>query len=235
MRRAVLFIIVAAVAVFAGVVSSLAQSDSTPDLLIRLPEYEKVAPKAAFATDVPGLKAVLGDRSELAAIELADGSQAVTAPYQAGKLILIDYSSPQAADDASSKLQQAFQGKAGVLYKRIGNSAAIVLDAKDAAAANALIDEIPAGKDIQWVGEQPKAKAKKPGVTVPQMAGVLFSSVVWLIAGGLVALAGGAFVGYLYYRRMMRHRAEIETFSDAGGITRLNLDGLTPNERLLNE
>ncbi|HTH51318.1 MAG TPA: hypothetical protein VL501_05265, partial [Pyrinomonadaceae bacterium] len=121
--------------------------------------------------------------------------------------------------------------------RRIGNYAALVFDVKDASAANALLDQIRYEKEIQWIGDPPP-KTRKWGVTIPQMASVLLSSFFLLGAGIVLAIGGGALVGYLFYRRSLRYRAKMATFSDAGGITRLNLDGLTPDvlpERLLHD
>ena len=70
------------------------------------------------------------------------------------------------------------------------------------------------------------------------MASVLFSSVLWLVGCGLVALAGGGLAGWLYWRRVKQRRAAMSSFTDAGGMTRLNLDGFTPEilpDKLLGE
>ncbi|MBV9241901.1 MAG: hypothetical protein JO314_07830 [Acidobacteria bacterium] len=210
------------------------ESNGIPVLMEHLPNYDSVANRAAFAKNLPTLKAALGDRPELGLIDFSAGTEAATAPYPAGKLLIIEYSSPQASADADEKFQQVVAGHSSLAYRRIGNYNVFVFDVTDPAAANALLDQVKYEKDVQWLGDAPKPPRR--GVSVPQMANVLFSSILWLIGGGLLALTGGAFVGYLYYRRMVKRRAEMATFSDAGGMTRLNLDGFTPevsHDRLL--
>jgi hypothetical protein len=60
--------------------------------------------------------------------------------------------------------------------------------------------------------------------------------VVMIGVGG--ALVGGLIVGYFYFRLTDRRRTQLSTYTDAGGMTRLNLDGFTPEMsagKLLNE
>ena len=206
----------------------------TPVLLTHLPEYDNVASQAVFAKDLPTLKAALGDRPVLDLIEFEPGTEAVTAPYPAGKLLIVEFASPQASVDLDEKLRQAVAGNSSIVYRRIGNYNAMVFDVTDTPAANALLDQVHYEKDIQWLGDAPAKPTR--GVSVPQMANVLLSSILWLVGCGVVALAGGGLAGWLYWRRMKQRRAALTTFSDAGGMTRLNLDGFTPEilpERLL--
>jgi hypothetical protein len=251
-RKEVKTVVLVVVAMLLGVAVSFAQtkepenkyksqeiseSDGIPVLMKHLPDYDSVASRAVFAKDLPTLKAALGERPELDLIDFAAGTEAVTAPYAAGKLLVIEYSSPQASADADAAFQQAAAANSTIAYRRVGNYNVLVFDVTDTAAANALIDQVHYEKQVQWLGQNP-AQQQKHGVSVPQMANVLLSSVMWLVGGGVLALLGGAFAGYLYYRRKVRRRVEMATFSDAGGMTRLNLDGLTPEvlpDRLLRE
>lgn len=208
-----------------------------PALMLHLPDYDKAVQNAGYATGSPRLKHDLGERPELDLIDFAGGTEAVTAPYPAGKLLIVEYSTPQAADDADAKFSGVAAGRSDIVYRRIGNYATIVFDVRDVGAANALLDQVRYEKQVQWLGDTP-AKQKGRGISVPAMANVLLSSVLWLVGCGVLALAVGALAGYLWYRRMARRRAETATFSDAGGVTRLNLDGLTPEvlpDRLLRD
>jgi len=208
----------------------------TPALMLHLPGYDKGVQNAGYATGPQALKHYLGKRSELDLIDFAGGTEAVTAPYPAGKLLIVEYSTPQAAEDADAKFQGVVTGRSDVLYRRIGNYAAIVFDVKDAAAANALLDQVHYEKNVQWLGDAPARPGR--GVSVPQMANVLFSSVLWLVGCGVLALVGGGLAGWLYWRRIKQRRAAMAAFTDGGGITRLNLDGFTPDtlpDRLLGE
>jgi len=54
--------------------------------------------------------------------------------------------------------------------------------------------------------------------------------------GGAVIV--GIFAGYIFFTFRDGKRSKLRTFSDAGGMTRLNLDGFTPDivpERLLKD
>jgi len=206
----------------------------TPALMLHLPDYDKAVQNAGYATDSKALKHYLGQRPELDLIDFAGGTEAVTAPYPSGKLLIVEYSTPQAAEDADAKFQGVVTGRSDIINRRIGNYEAIVFDVSDAAAANELLDQVHYQKDVQWLGDAPAKPTR--GVSVPQMASVLFSSVLWLVGCGVVALAGGGLAGWLYWRRIKQRRAGMGAFSDAGGMTRLNLDGFTPEivpDRLL--
>ena len=53
-----------------------------------------------------------------------------------------------------------------------------------------------------------------------------------------LAILLGIIVGFGFYRFRENGRKTIQTYTDAGGMTRLNLDGFTPDiqpERLLND
>ena len=67
----------------------------------------------------------------------------------------------------------------------------------------------------------------------------LFVSTTIAIVGGLgLSVLIGIIVGFVFYFLSMKKRGEMQAFSDAGGMTRLNLDGLsaqTSSDRLLGE
>jgi hypothetical protein len=53
-------------------------------------------------------------------------------------------------------------------------------------------------------------------------------STVLVIVGGLAAsVLAGIIVGFIFFRLRDQKRAHRTAFSDAGGLTRLNLDGLS--------
>ena len=208
----------------------------TPVLVEHLPLNGAAAPQAVFARDLASLKVAVGDRPVLDAIDFEPGTEAVAATYPAGKLVIIEFPTPQGSVDADTKIQQAITGNTSIAYRRIGNYNALVFDVADLAAANALLGQITYDKEVQWLGDAPAKPTR--GVTVPQMANVILSSIMWLVGCGVVAILSGGVAGWLYWRRVKERRASMATFSDAGGITRLNLDGLTPEalpDRLLGE
>jgi hypothetical protein len=54
-------------------------------------------------------------------------------------------------------------------------------------------------------------------------------STLLVIVGGIVfSIIGGLAVGFIFFSMRDRRRAALTTHTDGGGMTRLNLDGFTP-------
>jgi len=214
-------------------------NDATPVLIKHLPEWETVGENATFATSVNELKAVLGDREILDLIDFSGGTEAAIASYPAGKLLLIEYSTPQASIDAdaafTSKL--AAINDALTVYRRIGNYNAFVFDAPNPTAANALLDQVKYEKTVQWLGKNPFAISAERAFVLT-ISDVFLSTVIVILLWVGFSLLLGTAAGYIFFHLREKKRAAMPNFTDAGGMTRLNLDGLTPEigtERLLNE
>jgi hypothetical protein len=114
------------------------------------------------------------------------------------------------------------------VYRRIGNYNVFVFDAADPTSANALLDQVKYEKVVQWLG-------RNPYIISAERAFVLTTSDIFLstflaIVGGLgFAILTGVIAGYAFFSIREYKRASMPTFSDAGGMTRLNLDGFTPD------
>ena len=211
--------------------------DGIPVLIKHLPDWERVRPQARFATSVADLKAALGERPVLELIDFTAGTEAVTAPYDAGKLLIIEYTSPQASVEADAKFTAAVSGDASIAYRRIGNYNVLVFDVADPSAANALIDQVHYEKQIQWLGDNP-FRISKERAFVLTTTDIFLSTVLVIVLGICFAVVGGAIAGLIYFRYSDARRAKLGTFTDAGGMVRLNLDGFTPEispERLLRD
>lgn len=212
----------------------VSEKDGVPVLIKHLPDWESVRARAVFTRSVAELRAELGDRAVLGSIDFSAGTEAVTAPYDAGRLLIVEFASGQESSEADTIFRRAVAGDASTVYRRIGNYNAFVFDVSDQAAAGALLDQIQYEKEVQWLGDN-------PFIVDPERAFVLtitdifISTVLWIVIGIGVALTGGILAGWLYFRRTNRRRAALATFTDAGGMTRLNLDGFTPENRLLND
>lgn len=205
--------------------------DGVPVLIKHLPEWESVRSNATITNNVADLRRVLGDRPVFESLEFAPGTEAVTAPYGAGKLLLIEYTTPQAATEADTKFQQAAQSQP-VVYRRIGNYSTFVFDAADATAANTLLDQIKYEKTVQWLGEDPFLIKKFERYIATTGRDVALSTVFFIVFVFLTAIVLGIVVGFLYFRFRENQRAGMAAFSDAGGLTRLNLDDLSEPIRL---
>jgi len=218
----------------------VSEGDGIPVLVKHLPDWEKVKPQATFATNLSILKAGLGQRPVLDLIDFTAGTEAVTAQYPAGRLVIIEYASPQQSIEADTAFKNflAQQNDGRTFYKRTGNYNILVFDGTDEASANALIEQVKYEKNIQWLGEDPFLFHNLERAFVMQTTDLFFSTVEVIVLGMGLSVVGGLIVGFVYFQFRERRRAAMNAFSDAGGMTRLNLDGFTPDmsaDRLLSE
>ncbi len=217
----------------------VSEDDGVPVLTKHLPDWEAKQKDSTYILNQTDLRNALGERTVFDFIEFESGTEAVTAPYAEGKLLLVEYSTPQASVDADAKINQLLTESGqnqSTVYRRTGNYNIFVFDAPDQAAANALLDQIKYEKSIQWLGEDPFLLKRAERAMVKGLS-ELFISTVLAIVGilGLAVLLGFT-VGFIYYRQSDQRRARMTQFTDAGGMTRLNLDGFTPeiaSDRLL--
>ena len=209
----------------------VSDGDGIPVLIKHLPDWENAQNRATYILNQNDLRNALGVRPALDLIEFESGTEAVTAPYDQGKLLLIEFSTPQASVDANSKINQQLAANAGsppIYYRRIGNYNVFLFDGNDEAAANILFDQIKYEKNVQWLGEDP-FYLKRAERALARGLSEVFIATVYVIVGGLgIAVLTGIGVGFLFYRWREQKRAGMKEFSDAGGMTRLNLDGFTP-------
>jgi hypothetical protein len=217
----------------------ISEDDGLPVLLKHLPDWEAKRSDAAFVLSLPELKKAAGDHPVLDLIDFAGGTEAVTASYPAGRLLIVEYSSPQASVDADNRFSEylAQNPDMRTVYRRIGNYNVFVFDA-DPAAVTPLIDQVKYEKNIQWLGEDPFLFKNLERNFVNTTADIFVSTVEWIVLGIGSTLLLGIILGYFYYQFRERQRLTMNEFSDAGGMVRLNLDGLTPDlstDRLLNE
>lgn len=208
----------------------VSEIDGIPVLVKHLPEWEKVRNSTTFALNTDEMKNTLGQRPVLDLIDFAGGTEAVTAAYPEGKLLIVEYTNPQSSIDADGKfaghLAQNPQNPP-VVYRRIGNYNAFVFDAGDAAAANALLDQVKYQKQVQWLGEDPYLLQRLERYFVTTTRDIFISTVIWIIMGIGLSIVTGIIAGLLFFRLREQKRANRTAFSDAGGLTRLNLDNLS--------
>jgi len=202
--------------------------DGKPVLLQHLPDYTTVQSSAVFSADRAGLKAALGDQPVIDALEFAGGTEAVTAVYPQGRLVIIEYTNPQSSIEADTKVQQ-FIGSTqpGFVYRRIGNYNAFVFGPTDAVAAGELLDRVQYQKTVQWLGGDPYILKKLERYMVTTSKDIMISTVLVIVFGLAVSVLAGIVAGFIFFRIRDQRRAGRAAFSDAGGLTRLNLDGLS--------
>jgi hypothetical protein len=207
----------------------VSETDGLPVLLKHLPEWEKVKDQAKLTNSVADLKQTLGPRPILDVIEMSAGAEAVIADYPAGRLLLIEHHTPQFAssNDTAISAKLAETDDKSTIYKRIGNYNALVFDAADPAAADALLGQIKYEKAVQWLGEDPFFVSRVERYLIGTTGDVLVSTALFIVMCMAGAVGVGLVGGYVYFSKREQRRLARSAFSDAGGLTRLNLDELS--------
>ena len=219
----------------------VSDEDGIPVLIKHLPDWENARSRATYILNQDDLRNALSSREVFDLIEFESGTEAVAADYDAGKLLLIEYMTPQASIDADGKINQRLAETGQnqtVVYRRIGNYNVFVFEATDQAAANALLDGIKYEKTVQWLGEDPFLLKRAERAIVVGLSELFVATTLTIIAGLGLSVLAGIVVGIIFFRYREQQRAAMKTFSDAGGMTRLNLDGFTPQtspDRLIND
>jgi hypothetical protein len=206
-------------------------ADGTPVILRHLPDWEAVQARAVYAPDLKTLRQTAPAEPVLEVVPFAGGTEAATADYgAAGRLAIVEFSTPQIAFDADAavkrrieELRAAGQSVPSV-YRRVGNYSVFVFGAADAQAAEELAGRVRYEKDVRWLGDDPHRFEKHNRYWISMSASVIVNTVKATgIAIALCLGVGGVF-GTLIFRRRRAQAALAESYSDAGGMMRLNLD-----------
>lgn len=208
----------------------VSEADGVPVLLKHLPEWENVRNSAAFTTNIDDLRQALGERPVIDLIDFSGGTEAVTAAYPQGKLLIVEYAAPQASVEMDNKTAQRLAEigqPQNIVYRRIGNYNAFVFDAPDPAAANALLDLVKYQKEVQWLGENPFMLRRAEYAFIQTTSQLFVATTLAIILGIGLSVLCGLIVGVIFFYMRDQKRATMEAFSDAGGMTRLNLDDLS--------
>lgn len=209
----------------------ISEGDGLPVLLKHLPDWENVRNRAAYINNVDDLQQNLGMRPVFSAIDFVVGTEAVTAPYGQGKLLIIEFATPQASVDTDNRVNQLL-AEAGenppFVYRRIGNYNAFIFDAPDEVSANALLDQVKYEKTIQWLGTNPFLLHRAERAFINDTSNLFISTLLMILSGIGLAILIGLAVGVFFFYLREQKRSTMAAFSDAGGMIRLNLDDLTP-------
>lgn len=210
----------------------VSESDGVPVLIKHLPDWEDARNRAVYILNKTDLQNALGTRRLLDSIDFQGGTEAVTAPYPQGKLLIVEYASPQSSVEIDTQINQrlAENGQdSAVVYRRTGNYNIFVFDAADQTAANELIDRVKYEKTVRWLGTDPYAVLRAERAYLDNTASLFLSTVKAIASGIGLSLLAGLIVGVIFFYVRNQKRAGMQAFSDAGGLTRLNLDELTPS------
>lgn len=212
------------------------EAGDLPVLVMHLPEWEKkVNEEIGYAVTLPALQAAAGNRPVLDVLsaDFEDGTtEAVTAAYEGGRLVVVEFATPQHSVESDARVNEriAQLRAAGqpvpTQYRRVGNYSVFVFDARDEEAAEQLISGVKYEKDVRWLGRNPHADEIASRHVTSTMGGVILNT---LIASGLAILVclgvGGLVGGAIFLHRRAQTTAQ-EAYSDAGGMLRLDLEDL---------
>lgn len=217
--------------------STLPEAENEIPVLIKhLPDWETAQDRAIYAVSLRALQEAAGQQPIFEGINFNEGAEAVIADYDASRLVIVEYTTPQIAADADARLTarlQELRAQGQPLpsaYRRVGNYSVFVFNAPDETAAAKLIDGVKYEQSIQWLGENPLLWARAEKQHTRQAVSLILG--IARTIGFFVAAClgiGGVFGGIFFLRRRAQQRAVEEVaYSDAGGMLRLNIDELTP-------
>jgi hypothetical protein len=202
-----------------------------PVLVKHLPDWETAQERAVYAVTQPALKEIVPNQPILDAVSFDGGTEAVAATYDQGaRLVIVEYSTPQFAFEGDAAITARIAGLRGEgkpvpsAYRRVGNYGVFVFDAPNEAMAGELVKKVKYEKDVRWLGENPYAIERANRAWLNMSTSVIVNTVKVTGLAIVICLGiGGIFGGWVFMRR--RAQAALnESFSDAGGMMRLNLD-----------
>jgi hypothetical protein len=203
-----------------------------PVLVMHLPDWEKKAGEGyVYTRSLPELQKAAGNQPALDAFDFDEGTEAVTADYEAGRLVIVEFPTPQHSVDADARINgrvaqlRAAGQPAPSFYKRIGNYSVFVFGA-DPDAAEELATRVKYEKDVRWLGRNPHAEEIATRAYTSTMGGVIITTLKTTGLAILLCLGVGGLIGGLVFLRRRAQQAAQEVYTDAGGMVRLNIEDL---------
>lgn len=209
------------------------ESGGLPILVMHLPQWEKkVGEDYAYATSPAALQKAAGNQPALDAFDFDSGVEAVTAKYDAGRLVIVEFPTPQHSVDADAAIKRRVEELKAAgqpvpsLYSRVGNYSVFVFDAPDFAAAEKLASQVRYEKDVRWLGRNPHAEEIAVRAYTSTMGGVILTTLITTGFAILLCLGVGGAIGGIVFLRRRSQQAAQEVYTDAGGMVRLNIEDL---------
>ena len=75
-------------------------------LVLHLPEWEKAYEQADYAISLAALQSAAGNRPALEALSFEGGAEAVTAVYGQSRLVIVEFTTPQYAQDNDTRINE---------------------------------------------------------------------------------------------------------------------------------
>jgi hypothetical protein len=207
----------------------LSPLEGIPVLIKHLPEWESKKKTAKFFSDEERFREYFKEKPIIQKVEFFPGTEAVFADYKEGSLLIVEYTTPQASVEVD-KIVLATEPAGSYVYRRIGNYNVFLFDPPDpvdTVAADALFEQIEYQKIVTWPYGDPTGFFQKERDFIVGAKSLFINTVIFILIWVALAIMLGVVLGLLYFRSSVRRRASMAAFSDAGGLTRLNLDGLS--------
>ena len=208
-----------------------AESNEIPPLVLHLPDWETAHARAVYAVTPSALTSAVQNQPALEAVSFGAGTEAVTADYGAsGRLVVVEYATPQVAFESDARIRQRIAELAAAgqstpsVYRREGNYSIFVFGASDAANATQLAGRVKYEKDVRWLGENPHAYERHNRAWLAMSTSVIVNTVKAAGLAILLCLGVGGVFGAIIFRRRRAQAALSQSYSDAGGMMRLDLD-----------
>ena len=220
------------------------KTGDVPVLVMHLPDWEKkVGENAAYAASLPALQKITGNMPALNAFSFDEGTEAATAKYEGGRLVIVEFPTPQHSVEADAAINQRIaqlraEGQsAPSAYKRVGNYSVFVFDAPDAASAEKLISAVKYEKNVRWLGRNPHAAEIANKHITSTMGNVILTTLITTGFAIILCLGVGGIIGGAVFLRRRAQQTAQEVYSDAGGMLRLNIEDLNarhvPGSRMI--
>lgn len=223
--------------------TNLTSTSEPPLLPTYLPDQSKIPDSEKYLVG-PEAVARITQISDLKdAIDFTGGTHATVADYNNGSgkmsIVLIEFQSPQFAVDGLAKIQAHFNSlsqdeQKKRILRRVGNYAVEAVNVSNPEAAEEVLKQVKYMVRVHWEGKNasdipiafrpPDPTALREVIQTGQFLVATFYWIGILLVGAVLTgiSIGGAF---FYWRRAQRRKLGSDGgFTDAGGMTRLNLD-----------
>jgi hypothetical protein len=211
--------------------SVAAETNEIPPLVLHLPDWETAHARSLYAVTPAALASAVQNQPVLEAVSFGAGTETVTADYGArGRLVVVEYATPQVAAESDARIRQRITELAAAgqstptLYRREGNYSVFVFGASDPVAAGQLAGGVKYEKDVRWLGDNPYAYERHNRAWLNMSTSVIVNTVKASGLAILLCLTVGSIFGAIIFRRRRAQAALSESYSDAGGMMRLDLD-----------
>ncbi len=147
-------------------------------------------------------------------------------------LLIIEYHTPQQSIAAFKRLTDYQNGlpeaeKAKIVLKREGNYIVEATNFSNDKVAKNIVENVKYGYVVKWLDDDNAVGNGRSIASEAAKTAKILVSVFGLIGVTLIfAIIGGCTMGLLIFYFRRRKKVAIEGFSDAGGMVRLDLDGI---------